>query len=154
MLLLFARVLSAAIIDSGKRIETVLVDGFRREKVGFLSALLQSRYSAESWVAQNSRSSSSLLNCGIGLRLLFIYLSFLLALVSSRNYAYFVVPYYRYQGSRCQMAGLLQTPFFAACGGWKDEARTPRAPAKGYALCTPTSTRRLPDLATALLQMD
>ena len=89
---MFARVLSAAIRDSGKRMETVLVDGFRREKVGFLSAVLQSIYSDESWVAQNSRSSSSLLNGGMGLRLLFIYLSFPLALVSSRNDAYFVVP--------------------------------------------------------------
>ena len=60
-------------------------------KLGFFSALLQSIYSVESWLAQNSRSSSSLLNCGIGLCLLLIYLSFLLALVSSRNDAYFVV---------------------------------------------------------------
>ena len=89
---MFANVLSAAMRDSGKRIETVLVDGFRCEKVGFFSVLLQSIYSVESWVAQNSRSSSSLLNAGMGLRLLFIDLSFLLALVSSRNDAYFVVP--------------------------------------------------------------
>src|SRR6266487_6252780 len=79
--------------DSGKRMETVLVDGFRREKVGFFSDLLQSMYSDESWVAQNSRSSSSLLNCGIGLRLLFIYLSFLLALVCTTHF-------YRCQGSK------------------------------------------------------
>jgi len=32
--------------------------------------------------------------------------------------------------------------------GRRDEARTPRAPAKGFALCTPTRTRRL-DLASA-----
>jgi len=37
-----------------------------------------------------------------------------------------------------------------AAAGRKDEARTPRAPAKGFALCTPISKRRLPDLATAL----
>ena len=83
--------------DSGKRIETVLVDGLRREKVGFFSAALQSMYSDESWVAQNSRSSSSLLNAGIGFRLLFIDLSFLPALVSSRNDAYFVVSDCKYQ---------------------------------------------------------
>ncbi len=77
---MFANVLRAAIRDSGKRMEIVLVDGFRCEKVGFFSALFQSRYSEESWVAQNSSSSSSLLNCGIGLRLLFIYFSFLLSL--------------------------------------------------------------------------
>src|SRR6266849_162186 len=32
-----------------------------------------------------------------------VHIFFLLALVSSRNDVYFVVPYYRYQGSRCQM---------------------------------------------------
>src|SRR5258708_8745279 len=35
----------------------------------------------------------------------------------------------------------------AGCGGGKDEARTPRAPAKGFALCTLISTRHLSDLA-------
>jgi hypothetical protein len=49
------------------------------------------------------------------------------------------------------ITGLLQTPFLPPAAGRKDEARTPRAPAKGFALCTPISTRRLPDLATALL---
>jgi len=34
-----------------------------------------------------------------------------------------------------------------AAAGRKDEARTPRAPAKGFALCTPISTRRISDLA-------
>ena len=94
---MFASVLSAAIKDSGKRMEIVLVDGLRREKVGFLSALLQSIYSVESCVAQKSRSSSSLVNCGIGLGLLFIYLSFLFTLVSSRNNTYFVVSYRKYK---------------------------------------------------------
>src|SRR5437763_1521615 len=40
---------------------TILVEGIRRTKMGFLSACLQSIDSVESWVAQNSRSSSSLL---------------------------------------------------------------------------------------------
>jgi len=34
-----------------------------------------------------------------------------------------------------------------AAAGRKDEARTPRAPAEGEALCTPISTRRISDLA-------
>ena len=57
------------------------------------SALLQSIYSVESCVAQNSRSSSSLLNSGIGLSLLRIELSFLFALISSRNNTYCVISY-------------------------------------------------------------
>jgi len=38
-----------------------------------------------------------------------------------------------------------------AAAGRKDEARTPRAPAEGEALCIPISTRRISDLATALV---
>src|SRR5690606_29240415 len=49
---------------SGKRKEIVLLDGFRFGKI-ILSDFSQSKYSDESFFAQNSRSSSSCLNSGI-----------------------------------------------------------------------------------------
>lgn len=55
-------------------------------------AFFQSIYSPESWVDQNSLSSSSLLNLGIFLFMGLIYLPFLAVHISCRYHPYFVVP--------------------------------------------------------------
>src|SRR6056297_572901 len=61
---LFASILIRSSKDSGKRNEIVFVDGLRfGMRTG--RASLQSTYSLESCVCQNSRSSDSVLNAGV-----------------------------------------------------------------------------------------
>ncbi len=73
----------------------VRVENLRLGSEGFTIALLQSKYSVVSWLAQNLRASSSFLNLGIDLRLfdLFILSPFVVTLVASRNYADLMISY-------------------------------------------------------------
>lgn len=66
----------------GKRRDIDSVEGFNSDKSN-LTILLVSKYSVVSAVAQNSLSSSSFLNFGIGLNFFSICFSFFFVLISA-----------------------------------------------------------------------
>src|SRR3990170_8016818 len=93
---LFARTLRRSIIGSGRRIEIVRVEGRRRGRLTF-SALAQSMYCDESFLAQKARSRSSEEKLGIGRRLAclgtLILLSFSAVHITSRDDPYEIASY-------------------------------------------------------------
>src|SRR5580692_11914823 len=77
-------------MDAGKRKEIVFSEGFKWGKTARL-ALLQSIYSAESSLAQNSRSSFSVLKVGIFFFCISVFTPLFPAHVPGRNHPYLPV---------------------------------------------------------------